>query len=431
MKDLLNDSLDNAKNHTFYPTTYAVCLLALINVVNYMDRMVISVLLPSIKSDLNLTDGQLGWISGMAFALFYGIFGLPLARVADTWVRTKLVALSLVGWSIMTVVSGAVTNFVTLLIARCGVGVGEAGCIPAGQAMISDMAPKESRAGLLSIFMAGSTIGVLLGMSLGGWLSSVIGWRWTFVIFGAPGILLGLLVWLTLPEPVRGRFDNTKSLQKLPFKDVLVDLMRRRSYMFLVFGFGFLMFTTFAFSQWLPMYYARNFDLNMAKIGVISGLGTGLGMAIGTLIGGFVANKLMSRDLRWGVWLAMGSLLTSWPLLIMLLSVDNYKLVAILQFLQACIIGIATGPVFAVIQALARASERATASAINGLVVSIIGVGGGPLFVGYMSDYLSFNNHPESLKYALIFSSLSAFIAAFLFFISDRYLTKDLKALEN
>jgi len=401
-------------------TRYAIGLLFVVNMVNYMDRMVLSVLLPSIKADLNLSDAQLGWLTGMAFALFYATFGIPIARLADVWIRKHVMAISLVVWSGMTVFSGAAGSFSHILLARIGVGAGEAGCIPPGHAMISDMVRPEKRAGALSIFTAGSTIGLMLGLSLGGWLSEQVGWRWTFVIFGSPGLVLALLVKLTLREPQRDRMDSAE-LESLSFKQTIAALLSRPSFVHMVIGYGLLTFVTFGFAQWLPSYYMRTFGL--------TGFGLGAGMTIGTLLGGLAANRLMPVDMRWGVWLGMAGLIVSVPLLLYLLNAGDYRLAFAAHFAQASIMGLANGPAFATIQAVARSRERATATALLMFAASILGLGGGPLAVGYLSDYFAAGGAENSLRSALTVAAFVSLWPVLHFYLCARYLKSDISKL--
>ena len=225
---------------------YAVGLLTFVNVVNYVDRMALSILLPAIKVDLDLSDTQLGLLTGIAFALFYAGFGIPIARWADRGNRRNIVSLALVVWSLATSVSGAVQNFWQLFVARMVVGVGEAGCIPPSQSIISDYVPAKRRIGALALHNAGAFMGMVIGLALGGWLSSQIGWRLTFLVLGLPGLAVALIVRSTLREPVRGWSDGVVSDQGLmPLKAVVGYLWARRSYVHIVMVFAIGAFATF------------------------------------------------------------------------------------------------------------------------------------------------------------------------------------------
>lgn len=433
LKAQLDYPSDNSWNATPGYTTYAICLLAVINLVNYMDRMLLSVLLPSIQNELRLSDAQLGWLTGMAFAVFYGLAGIPIARLADRWVRKRIIAISIACWSAMTMLTGATTNFISILVARMGVGVGEAGCIPTSHSMISDLVKPERRAGALAVFTAGSTLGMLLGLGLGGWLGEALGWRWTFVVFGVPGILLGGLVCLTLREPRRGTLDTPLENSEVPTSThvVLRDLFSRPTYVHVVLGFAGFNLIFFAFGQWLPSYYLRSFDLTMTQVGLISGFGLGIGMTAGALCGGLVANRLITRETRWGLWIPMIAALLTIPSAALLAASDTLTTAVACNLALTFVFGASTGPIFATVMALATPGQRATAAATNGLVSSLIGVGGGPLIVGYLSEYFATAGTENSLQAAFGVVAMFGVWPALHFYRASRSFTTDHATLSS
>src|SRR5688572_2748318 len=234
---------------------YAVSLLAIVNVVNYMDRMALSILLPDIKTDLQLTDTQLGLLTGMAFALFYAVFGIPIARWADRGTRRTIIALALTVWSVMTAISGAAQSFRQLFLARIGVGIGEAGCIPPSHSLISDYVPMARRPGAFALHTAGATTGIIVGLSLGGWLSDEIGWRWTFVVLGIPGLILAFIVRFTLKEPSRGHSDGRAANLPAPsLREAVSYFLKCRTYLQLVLIVAIASLVNFGLNQWLPSF---------------------------------------------------------------------------------------------------------------------------------------------------------------------------------
>jgi predicted MFS family arabinose efflux permease len=385
---------------------YAIGLLVLINMVNYMDRMVLSVLLPDIKADLGLTDSQLGWLTGMAFAFFYATFGLPLARLADVWVRKHIISLALVGWSAMTMVSGAATSFTTLLLARVGVGIGESGCIPPSHSLIADLTQPEKRAGAMAWHTAGATMGIMAGLVVGGWLAGQVGWRWTFVIVGAPGILLALVMTLTFREPRRQTHGSTQDgTDQNGFGQTIGRLIRVASYRHLLMAFGTAVFASYGLMQWLPSYYMRTFDLSPGAVGILFGLVLGVGSTIGTIGGGYLANYLMKRDLRWGAWLPFIAVVSGVPFLFVTLLSNSLEIALSANLAQAIVAGVANGPIMALIQTVVRARERAVASALVMFAASLIGVGAGPVVVGYLSDGFTTSGAENPLRLALLVAS--------------------------
>lgn len=171
---------------------------------NFLDRQLLAILLQPIKEDLQISDTALGFLTGFAFAVFYTFAGLPLARLADRWVRRSLIAISIATWSIMTAASGLARGFTELALARIGVGIGEAGATPPAHSLLSDYFPPGKRATVLAMYACGVPVGSGLGYWLGGWINDTFGWRMAFVAVGLPGVLVALLVRLTVREPVRG-----------------------------------------------------------------------------------------------------------------------------------------------------------------------------------------------------------------------------------
>jgi len=187
---------------------YVLAVLFLGYVVNFIDRSILSILLEPIKIDLGLSDTELGLLGGLAFALFYATLGIPIASLADRWSRVKVLAISMVIWSGMTAACGLASNFIMLLLARIGVGVGEAGASPPSHSLISDYFPIETRATALSIYALGIPFGSMVGNFVGGWGAEEFGWRVTFYLVGVPGIFVALLIFMTLREPPRGMSEK-------------------------------------------------------------------------------------------------------------------------------------------------------------------------------------------------------------------------------
>ena len=169
---------------------YALGILVIVYTFNFIDRNILSILLQSIKTDLNLSDTSLGLLSGFAFAAFYATLGIPIAKYADRGNRRNLISISLAIWSLMTALSGLAQNFLHLLLARIGVGIGEAGCSPPAHSMISDYFPANKRSTALGIYSLGIPFGIMFGLFAGGWIDEMFGWRTAFFIVGVPGILV-------------------------------------------------------------------------------------------------------------------------------------------------------------------------------------------------------------------------------------------------
>jgi predicted MFS family arabinose efflux permease len=280
---------------------YVLFMLTLVYVFNFVDRQLLVILQESIKKELKLSDTQLGLLSGFTFAIFYVTLGIPIARFADKRNRRNIVAGSLGLWSVMTAFSGLSRNFIQLLLARIGVGVGEAGGSPPAHAMISDYFPPEKRSTALSIYSTGIYIGVLIGFLMGGYLNQHLGWRTAFFVLGAPGIIFSLLFYVTVKEPKKGATDlmaatrgETHSLSA-----VLNILFSNKVFVYLAAATGLHVFCIYGLLNWAPSFLSRLHGMKSADIGVSLGLIFGFGGGIGTWAGGLLTDRLGKKDKRW------------------------------------------------------------------------------------------------------------------------------------
>lgn len=381
---------------------WVIFLLTAVNACNYMDRMALSVLLPLIKSDLHLSDGQLGLLVGLAFSVFYAICGLPIARWADRGTRRDIIALALVVWSAMTALSGAAQNYWHLFLARVGVGAGEAGCLPPAQSLLCDYVPLSRRSGVFAIHNFGLIAGMMLGMALAGFLGSQIGWRWTFAALGLPGILLALLVRFGLREPVRERLNPAVAEPSQPsFGDTVAELARCRTYRLLMVFLVLNGLVQYGSNQWWPSFYARTFELDLSAVGAYLGTAIAAGAGIGLLIGGTLANKVAQRDVRLPLLVGAAASGLSFPAALGALFVPSLQGSILLIALTSAFWSVATGPVIAAVYSVSLPVMRATAGAITIFFTSVIGFGMGPWFVGLLSDILQPTFGVQSLRYAL------------------------------
>ncbi len=380
---------------------YAVLLLSVINIFNYMDRMALSVLLPFIKTDLRLSDAELGLLVGLAFSLFYAIFGIPIARWADRGVRRNIIAIALATWSVMTALAGAAQNFWQLFATRLGVGIGEAGCLPPSQSIICDYVPFKSRPGVFAIHGFGAIAGLMLGMALAGWLGGLVGWRWAFVILGLPGLLLAVIVRATLREPVRGFYDRATARPESPAEG-LRFLWHCRTYKLLILFMATNGFVQFGLNQWLPSFYARSFGLDPSTVGISLGIAFGVGQGTGILLGGVLSNRAMRINVRLPLQIAGTAALMAMPVALAALLVPSALGSLLLVVLTGLLWAMPSGPVIAATYSVTTPAMRATAGAITIFFTSAIGIGLGPFCVGLLSDALTASHGNEALRYALL-----------------------------
>jgi predicted MFS family arabinose efflux permease len=380
---------------------YVIGLLCAVNVFNYVDRMALAVLAPLIKVELALSDGELGLLIGLTFAVCYAVCGIPIARWADRGSRRNIIVAALTTWSTMTALSGAAQNFWHLFMARVGVAVGEAGCMPPAQSIICDYVPVNQRSGAFAVHSFGVYGGILIGMMLAGALAETIGWRWTFVALGLPGIALAIVVALTLREPVRGASDCapivSTSLQR-----ALGVLWRCQTYRLLLLFMVVNGFVQYGFNQWWPSFYTRAFGLSVADAGLYLGVATGAGAGCGLLIGGWLANRLARHDMGRPMLVGAVALVVAVPAVLASLFVTSAMLSLLLVALTGFLWGFANGPVLAAFYSVVSSGMRATAGAIAVFATSVLGFGFGPASVGMLSDLLAPSLGSNALRYALL-----------------------------
>ncbi len=413
---------------------YALGLLFLGYVVNFVDRTILSILLEPIKLELELNDTQLGLLGGLAFAVFYTTMGIPIAALADRWSRVKILSISIVVWSAMTALCGLAQNFWMLLLARIGVGVGEAGASPPSHSLISDYFPMETRATALSIYSLGIPVGAMIGNFVGGWGAEALGWRHTFVLVGLPGVLIALLLVLTLREPPRGMADAkpVKDGAAPGVKETLTLLWERVAFRHLAFAAGLHAFVGYGAGTWNAPFLIRSQEMPIGEVGSWLALIAGIG-AIGTFFGGFLADKLSDRfaDRRWYMWVPGWSTLIMVPFQFVAYLYGGIWAVIPSLAVVAILGGMYLGPSFAMTQALVTLRMRAVASAILLFTLNIIGMGLGPYLVGVVSDLLAPMSGVHSLRYALCFAVLVNLWAACHYFLGARSLRGDLQTTED
>jgi len=406
----------------------ALILLMLTFTAAFVDRQLLAILQESVKRDLNLTDSQLGLLSGTAFALFYITFGVPIARLADLWVRRDLIAISLAAWSAMTAATGAAQTFLHVMLARIGVAIGEAGCNPSAYSMITDLYPPQQRATATAFFNTGASWGMLLGFLLGGWLEAVVGWRGAFVVVGLPGILLALALRFCIKEPPR---TAHKEKNTVSFMQGLRFISTKKSLIALGFGVSFSGTAAYVPILWGASYFIRVHELTPAQIGTLLALALGLAGAIVSLAVAFCADKVAARDQRWRLWILALINLASVPLWALGFLASDGSSAMTWLFAPLAMCNAFSGIAYALINSITPATFRATASAIFLLLANGVGMGIGVLGVGALSDYLLPTYGVQSIQYAILMVvPAAALLAALSYFWGAAALRADLEAAE-
>lgn len=409
---------------------YALGLLTVVYAFNFIDRQLLAILQESIKADLLLTDGQLGLLAGFAFAVFYVTAGIPIARFADRSNRRNIVAGSVFIWSFMTAVSGYAQNFTQLLFARVGVGIGEAGGSPPSHSIISDIFPPEKRASAMGIYSTGVNIGILFGFLLGGWLNEYFGWRVAFMVVGAPGILIAIIVRFTLAEPIRGLTEKkVVSAEAPPFLEVVSLLWRRRSFRHMALGAALNAFAGYSVASWSASFFIRSHGMSTGELGTWLALISGVGGAIGVILGGMAADKLAPRDKRWYMWVPAIAGLIIVPFLAPVYLVSSAYVALTLSIVPGILQNVYLGTTIATTHALVGVRMRALSSAILFLILNLIGLGLGPVVIGMLSDYLNPTYGVDSLRQAMLYVLPPIMLwSSFHFYRAAKTLPEDLAA---
>lgn len=381
---------------------YALSVLLVIYILNFLDRQIVSILAEPIKHDLKLADWQLGLLTGLAFALFYTVLGIPIARVAETGNRPRIIAGAAGLWSLFTLGCGFAQNFAQLVMCRVGVGIGEAGCTPPAHSLITDYTPREKRASALAFYALGTPLGGLFGMALGGVIADAYGWRTAFLIAGAPGVVMAIVAWATLIEP-RSRLAADLAAQRASrpdFRTAMAEIRSKRTFWLIAFAAAIKAFIGYGAAAFIAPFFFRVHAAELTPIAASYGLGLtgflgltlgvvlGLTGAVGTWLGGLLADHYGGRDLRYYVAIPAISTLMGIPFYIAALLSDS-AIFALFMFAFPPVLNtLWYGPGYAAIQGLVRPQTRATASAVLLFLVNLIGLGLGPLGVGATSDLI-------------------------------------------
>lgn len=417
---------------------YAMGLLLAVSVLNLLDRQVVNILAEPIKQDLGLADWQLGVLTGLAFAIFYTLLGLPIARLAERSDRARIIGVAVVVWSLFTALCGLATNFLQLLAARIGVGVGEAGCTPPAHSLISDYVPPGRRASALAFYSLGVPLGSLAGMIIGGLVAGAFGWRAAFWLLGVPGVLIGLLVLATLPEPRRalankpsaGTSDDT-------FKAAMAELHGKPAFVWTALAATATAFVSYGHIAFLGSFYLRNhgdqlsvFAGGLGSVGLLGlclGAVIGIAGSAGTWIGGVVADRAARSDIRGYLTVPSIAILLAIPPFLGAMLASDFWISLLLLAPATLLSSLWYGPVFATVQSLVRPQTRATAAAVLLFIINLLGLGLGPVAVGGLSDLLAQSmGEAAGVRWALIAASGLGVISAAFYLVARARLPRDI-----
>jgi predicted MFS family arabinose efflux permease len=388
-----------------------VLLLTLAYTLNSADRTLIAIIGQPLKVDLNLTDAQLGILIGTAFATLYAFSGLPIARLAERFNRVFIISTALAVWSALTALCGTAANFAQLLMLRMAVGVGEAGCTPPAHSLISDYFAASRRSTALSIYSCGISFGYMLSAVVGGYAASHYGWRIACLVVGLPGIVIALLLRRLIEEPPRGHSDPLTdstttqfptesqppvSCSRPGFADELKEVMQTARTLFLkrpvanmLVGLIVASFAAQGSYAFVPAYFSRAFGLDYATIGIISAVTGGATVGLGLAAGGVLTDALGARDAKWYALVPAGGLIIALPLYVLAFVQADWRMSALFLGTAGFFQYLSFGPTVGVVQNMVDLRRRATATALVYILLTVICLGCGPPFTGWLIDRLA------------------------------------------
>ena len=410
MASLAGASPETADARALRRRGWTLALLTTTYFFSYMDRQILAILLERIKADLLLTDTQLGLLSGLVFAIFYATLGIPVARLADRTSRRDIIAVSLAVWSAMTALCGLAQNFTQLMLARIGVGIGEAGSSPPSHSIIADLYPPERRAGAMGVYSLGVVLGAGFGTLIGGVVAHWFGWRAAMFAVGLPGVALAIVVRLFVVEPRRGMSDAVQRPAGESMPSVaqgFSSIARSRPAVHLVAAVTLTSLIGYALTGWGPSYMQRSLGLSMLDVSTYVALPGALIGSVSAVWGGRIADRMArTRGLHAQAWVVAVLKLLAFPLAVAFFVVDEPFVAIGCYFASLLFANSYLGPTFALIQHLAPLKLRAMWAAVTLLVINLVGLGLGPFLVGRLSDWLRPSYGAESLRYAMLIVAL-------------------------
>jgi MFS family permease len=408
---------DNNKIPTY--SWYALGLLTLIYIMNFVDRVLIYLLFVPIKKEMLFSDTQLALLGSTSFVIFYTVLGIPFGKIADKYSRRKLVAFGLTVWSLFSGLTGFTHGFWQIFLCRMMVGIGEASLGPAALSMLSDYFPSRMRATVQATFSSAIAIGTGIAFFIGGWINDAFSWRHAFYFLGFPGLMLAVFAYF-LKEPQRGIRDTSAQKERRDWKILFTNKPLR----YILFGYAFFAVASNSVSIWLPTFFVRTQSMNISEIGKWIGIGTILGGLPGTILGGWIADKLHSKRSGGRMILSVAIALLCIPIWFMILNSTN---IAFQFVLISILLGFALawlGPAAADVNDIAGPNLRGLATGIYFFVVNVIGLGLGPLLYGKLNDITNVTSNPEMMRQTLLISPVACLIAAAILYLGSKALEK-------
>ncbi len=369
---------------------YVIISLMLLYTLNFIDRILIGVVAQPIIEEFKLQDWQFGLLSGFGFALMYTVMGIPIARIAERMNRVRIIAASVVLWSLMTALCGIAGSFIALLVFRVGVGIGEAGLTPAANSIISDYFPPRSRARAIAIYTMGITLGGVLANAFGGPITEWFSWREAFLALGIPGILFGLIFLFTVEEPPRGYADppTAKKSEQISMGETVKELSAKPTFWINMFAASLVAFVGYGVSNFQVAFFQRVHEMSISEVALQIAVPLGLAASFGAFITGYLTEKLSSRYPNAVAWLPGIMLIACVPFYWIGFTTESVPFALAVLLVGAVLHYGYLGAQYTICQGVASVRSRATAVALFLFVVNLIGYGCGPLVMGIVSDLL-------------------------------------------
>jgi predicted MFS family arabinose efflux permease len=408
----------------------ALGILCFVYVLNFLDRQLLSILAKPIQDELGVTDGQLGLISGLYFALFYCLLAIPVGWLADRSNRVRVLSFACALWSAATVACGLTSSYAQLAVARMSVGVGEAGGVPPSYAIISDYFPPGTRGTALAIFNFGPAIGLALGVAFGASIAAAYSWRSAFIVLGAVGVLAAVVVWVFVREPVRGGLDAPPavSVPKAPFWATCRKFFAHPVLLRVSLACGATQFITYATLNFTTLFLMREKGMTLSEVAIWYALLIGISISAGMYASGRLIDRFASRSKVAFAFLPGVALTVAIPFFVGFVWSPGWPLALLFLGVTTFLNYFYLSPAVTLVQEEVQPHERVLAGALLLLVMNLIGLGFGPTFLGAVSDYFRPSNPEHSLQ--LAFYTLVPFyaLAIVCFFWLARALKREVRS---
>jgi predicted MFS family arabinose efflux permease len=402
---------------------FALGMLCFVYVLNFLDRQLLSILAKPIQDDLQLSDGQLGRISGLYFALFYCLISIPVGWLADRSNRVRVLSLACALWSAATVACGFAATYPQLVAARMAVGVGEAGGVPPSYAIISDYFRPGTRGTALGLFNLGPPLGQALGVAFGASIAASYSWRSAFVVLGAVGIAAALMVWLLVREPVRGCLDpapvapaSTSHLAAAGFRATVAMFFARPVLMMVALACGATQFVTYASLNFTTLFLMREKGMTLEEIAVYYSVLIGVGISAGMLVSGRLIDRFAPHGRQAYALVPAAALALAIPFFIGFVAAPSWPLAMLFLVGPTFLNYFYLSPAVALVQEEVRPHERVLSGALLLLVMNLIGLGLGPTYLGAVSDVLR-DSHPDNSLQLAFYSLVPFYVLAIVLFL--------------